>query len=151
MPKKANPSPYPYPITMKQVQGFMVITSKDFNISYSIDMPEGYWTSDLWSKLNIAIGKCWIDIAKKIKAREKVGIPLPNPSKISSATENGDPKKQIKPLTAPAVARILGVSENSVRRIPKKYLKYSTTRGGHRRYSSGAVISYQELYKSSGI
>ena len=148
MARKIPSHPRSYPITMRQIEGFMVLSVKDFNISIAVEMPAGKWTAETWNKINIAMGKCWIKTREIIDARVRSNIPLPDPSKMNLATEKEAKKgKQTKPLTAPEVAKILGISENSVRRIPKDLLRFRVTRGGHRRYSTGSILKYQELFK----
>jgi hypothetical protein len=149
MAKKSVPSPFTYPITMRQLEGHMILVVKDFNITIAVPMPEGRFTAEFWGKLNSALGKCWIKTAENIKARVQANTPLPDPSKIAIATQKDTkPGRQTKPLTAPEVSAMLAVSENTVRRIPEELLKFERSKGGHRRYSVGDVLAYKALFAS---
>ncbi len=142
---KTKRSPLEYPLTIKMVEGYLVFSVKDFNLSLVEEMPAGGKTSpEFLRKVMAAIAKSWIKTQERIKEFEASGRTLPDPSKIRVATRE---LGKTKPLSAPQVAKILKVSENSVRRIPKSELRYRRTAGGHRRYSIGALKAYQAAYE----
>jgi hypothetical protein len=132
-----------YPITIRQVEGYVVFSVKDLGITLVEELPPaGRLTPEFMKKTTAAVAKCWVKSHERLKVLIENGKPLPEPSKIKVATR----ELKAKSLTAPGVAKFLGMSENSVRRIPKSELRYRKTKGGHRRYSIGAV----ELYKQAG-
>jgi hypothetical protein len=145
---KKPPSALTYTITLRKLDDYMVVSVKDWGISLAFDWKDGEaYTPNIRAQLISAIEKSWIKTAEIMRARIKAGIALPDPSKMALSTEKEKVKgRQIKPLTVNEVSRILGISENSVRRIPKDLLRFRRTKGGHRRYSVGAVLSYQELF-----
>ena len=118
---KTSRSPLEYPVTIKLVEGFLVFSVKDFGLTLVEEMPaDGRPTPEFMRKVTANIVKCWL----KVKDLGKT-----------------------KPLTVPQVAKLLKISENSVRRIPKEQLRYRRTKGGHRRYSVGALKAYREQYE----
>jgi hypothetical protein len=133
---------------MRRVEDYLVFSVKDFNISIAIEMPvNNQFTPAFWNQISRAIGKCWIKTAENMRNRRASGMALPEPSKISLSTEKEKKKgRQVKPLTVAEVSKALGISESSVRRIPKDLLRFRKTRGGHRRYATGAVLAYQEMF-----
>lgn len=142
-------SPLEYPVTIRQVEGYLVFSVKDLNISLIEELPAGgRLNAPFMRRCTATLAKSWVKSHERLKVLLESGKSLPEPSKIRVATRE---IKRAKPLTAPEVAKILGVSENTVRRIPKSELRYRRTKGGHRRYSIGAVKSYSENYERDEI
>jgi hypothetical protein len=133
-----------YPVTIRQVDSYVVFSVKDLNISLIEELPPGgRLTPQFMRRATNALAKSWVKSHERLKVLLENGKPLPDPSKIKVATKE---ITKAKPLTAPEVAKILGVSKDSVRRIPKAELRYRRTKGGHRRYSIGAVQAYRERF-----
>jgi hypothetical protein len=132
-----------YPITLRQIDTYLVFSVKDLQITLVEELPVGgRVTPEFLKRVAVMIGKCWLKGSERLQAFHEAGKKPPEPSKIRVATKE---IKKTKPLTAPEVAKILGISVNSVRRIPKHQLRYRRTKGKHRRYSIGAVQAYREL------
>ncbi len=141
---KRKYTPLEYPLTIRQVETFLIFSVKDFNISVVEPMPEsGKISPEFLRKVMGAVAKAWVKTQERIREFESSGRALPDPSKIRVATRD---LKKTKPLTVPQVAKLLAISENSVRRIPKSQLRFRRTAGGHRRYSIGALKAYREQY-----
>jgi excisionase family DNA binding protein len=133
-----------YPVTIRQVDTYLIFSVKDLNITLVEELPAGgRLTPEFMRRATAALGKSWVKSHERLKVLVETGKPLPDPSRIKVATKE---IKKAKPLTAPEVAKLLGVSENTVRRIPKAELRYRRTKGGHRRYSIGAVQAYREAF-----
>jgi DNA-directed RNA polymerase specialized sigma subunit len=133
-----------YPVTIRQVDTYVVFSVKDLNISLIEELPPGgRLTPQFMQRATNALAKSWVKSHERLKVLLENGKPLPEPSKIKVATKE---ITKTKPLTAPEVAKILGVSKDSVRRIPKAELRFRRTKGGHRRYSIGAVQMYRERF-----
>lgn len=142
-------SPLEYPVTIRQVERFLIFSVKDLNISLVEELPEnGRLSPEFMARVNKTIAKSWIKSSERLKAFREAGKTPPSPSLIRVATKD---IKKSRPLTAPRVAKILGISENSVRRIPKSKLRYYRTKGGHRRYSVGALELFQEAHEDRSI
>jgi excisionase family DNA binding protein len=133
-----------YPVTIRQVEGYVVFSVRDLGISLVEELPPGgKLTPEFMKRTTAAVAKAWVKSHERLKVLIENGKPLPEPSKIRVATKE---IKKTKPLTAPEVAKLLGVSKDTVRRIPKSELRYRRTKGGHRRYSIGAIQKYRELF-----
>jgi hypothetical protein len=145
---KRIPSALTYSVTIRKIEDYLIFSVKDWNLNIALHWPAGTpYSPKLRAEMSAAIEKCWVKVARSISERVRAGIPLPDPSKIALSTEKEKKVgRQIKPLTVKEVAAILGVSENSVRRIPKDLLRSRRTRGGHRRFSVGSVLAYQKLF-----
>lgn len=137
-------SPLEYPVTIRQVGGHLILSVKDLHITIAEEIPPGgRITPEFLKRTTAALAKAWVKSNERLKTLQEAGKAHPEPSNIRVATD--EIKKQ-KPLTAPEVAKLLGRSENTVRRIPKAELNYRKTKGGHRKYSIGAVYAYAEQY-----
>jgi plasmid maintenance system antidote protein VapI len=140
-------SPLEYPVTIRQVEGYLIFTVKDLNITLVEELPPGgQLTSEFMRRTTAALARAWVKTNERLKVLIETGAPLPEPSRIRVATRE---LKKTKPLSAPEVAKLLGVSKNSVHRIPKSELRYRKTKGGHRRYSIGAVKEYREKFSEN--
>lgn len=149
---KRVPSALTYAVTIRKIGGYLIVSVKDWGMTFTIDWEDGDpYTNKIRTQLITTIEKAWLRVAEQMKLRLKSGIDLPDPSKIALATEKEKKKgRQVKPLTVSEVSKILGCSENSVRRISKTQLPFKKSKGGHRRYAVGAVLKYQELYDWKG-
>ena len=133
-----------YPVTIKQVDNFLIFSVRDFGFTHVEELPHGgKLSTEYLRKVMAAVGKCWLKSQERILELKRTGAKLPEPSKMKVAVKE---LAQTKPLTAPQVAKLLNISKNSVRRIPKHELEYRKTKGGHRRYSVGALKSYRNKF-----
>lgn len=138
-----------YPVTIRQIDRYLVFSVKDLNISLVEELPEnGQLSPEFMLRVHKTLAKTWIKSYERLKDFRTAGKTPPSPSLIRVATKD---IKKSRPLTAPRVAKILGISENSVRRIPKSKLRYYRTKGGHRRYSVGALELFQEAHEDRSI
>ena len=143
---KNSRSPLEYPITIKQVDTYLIFSVRDFGFTHIGELPPGgKLSTEYLRKVMAAVGKCWLKSQDRILELKRTGTRLPEPSKIKVVTKE---LAQTKPLTVPQVAKLLNISQNSVRRIPKRHLEYRKTKGGHRRYSVGALKAYRDLYNA---
>lgn len=148
-------SAFEYPLTIKLIDRYFVISLSDLEIIRTVPLNEGKFDLQTLRALEKAMSQCWKEAHNLIRNRVRANIELPLPSKIKSPMGKETPSDlQSRPLTAPEVAKLLKVSESSVRRIPKKLLPYKQPRKikcgrGHRRYLPKDVVEYLKRFEVS--
>jgi len=130
-----NFNPGAYGVILRIVQGYIIVTSPEFNITISKRFDE--------IRKSEEIGKLYLDLVAKvteeIKRRTQLGKAIPTPKKVPDLMPKNDPPH----LTVADVARILETSQDTVRRlVDDNKLKCTLTRGGHRRFRAADIDSY---------
>ena len=123
----------------------------------TVPLNEGQFDVQTLRSLERAMTACWKEAHAMIRNRNLAGIDIPAPSKIQGVLEKQKSSEvQGRPLTAPEVAKILGISESSVRRISRKLLPFKQprkTKSGkgmrHRRYFYADVLRYLKMFEVS--
>ena len=97
-------------------------------------------------KVARGVGLAWLKVDKQIKRKQSR---LRKPS----ATKNiMGPLFKNKPINTPEAARILGVSENTLRRMVKrKQIQCMKTAKGHRRFSESTLKKWLEKTKEKDL
>lgn len=148
-------SAFEYPLTIKLIDGYFVVALNDLEIIRTVALSDGKFDIHTMRALEKAMSSCWKEAHTLIRNRVRSNIEIPLPSKIKSHLGKENPNDiQSRPLTAPEVAKLLQVSESSVRRIPKKLLPFKQPRKikrgkGHRRYLPKDVMSYLKNFEVS--
>ncbi|MBC7466596.1 MAG: helix-turn-helix domain-containing protein [Bdellovibrio sp.] len=141
---KNTATAFDYPIVIRQKLGFLTITVPDLNIVMAEEIPvTGKLEKHFLMKVARSIGLTWLKVDKQIKRKQaKLRKPSPTKSIMGPLFKN-------KPINTPEAAKILGVSENTLRRMVKrKQIQCMKTAKGHRRFSETALKNWIEKSKS---
>lgn len=137
---KNTTTAFDYPIVIRQNMGFLTITVPDLNIVMAEEIPvTGKLEKHFLMKVARGVGLAWLKVDKQIK-RKQARLRKPSPTKTIMG-----PRFKNKPINTPEAARILGVSENTLRRMVKrKQISCVKTAKGHRRFSEASLKKWVE-------
>ena len=131
---------FDYPLVVRQNLGFITISVPDLNIIMAEDIPvKGKLEKHFLMKIAKTIGLTWLKIDEQIK-REQTKIAKPSKTKkiLSPLFKN-------KPLKINEASKILGVSENTLRRMVKRrQIACIKTARGHRRFTESSLKNWIE-------
>jgi hypothetical protein len=132
-------------VTLRKAEGQLVVSSRDWGIAIAVEWGDGEkYTPKIRAQVIAAIEGCWLRVAEEMRRSILAGAELPDAwAPARPAPEAG---RRARPLTVSDAARLLGISENSVRRIPRSALRFKRTKGGHRRYEAGAIAKYKGAF-----
>ncbi|MFZ3229256.1 MAG: helix-turn-helix domain-containing protein [Pseudobdellovibrio sp.] len=132
---KKTATAFDYPIVIRQNLGFLTITVPDLNIVMAEEIPiTGKLEKLFLMKVAKGVGLAWLKINKQIQ-RKQARLRKPSATKIILS-----PLFKNKPINTPEAARILGVSENTLRRMVKrKQITCVKTAKGHRRFTETSL------------
>ena len=141
---KNTATAFDYPIVIRQRHGFLTITVPDLNIIMAEEIPvTGKLEKHFLMKVARGVGLAWLETNKRIK-RKQARLRKPSPTKNIMG-----PLFKNKPINTPEAARILGVSENTLRRMVKrKQIPCVKTAKGHRRFSEAVLRKWVEKSKA---
>lgn len=142
---KKTTTPFDYPIVIRQNMGFLTITVPDLNIVMAEEIPiTGKLQKNFLIKVAKSVGLAWLKVDKQIK-RKQARLRKPSPTKRIMS-----PLFKNKPINTPEAARILGVSENTLRRMVKrKEISCVKTAKGHRRFTESTLKKW--IQKSQNL
>lgn len=140
---KNTSTAFDYPIVIRQNLGFLTITVPDLNIVMAEEFPvSGKLEKHFLMKVARSIGLTWLKVDKQIK-RKQARLRKPSPTKNIMS-----PLFKNKPINTPEAARILGVSENTLRRmVSRKQISCIKTAKGHRRFTESTLKKWVEKSK----
>ena len=120
----------------------IVLSCPDLKQTQVLALPEnGKIDPQFIVKVAEKIGQIWLKNHLRLKELASLELPCPLPSKIRMSLD----EKREKPLTAPELAQIAGVSPDTIRRaIERGDLKCEITSGGHRKIPFPVAIQYLE-------
>ena len=131
---------FDYPLVIRQNLGFITVSVPDLNIIMAEDIPvKGKLEKHFLMKIAKTIGLTWLKIDEQIK-REQTKIAKPSKTKkiLSPLFKN-------KPLKINEASKILGVSENTLRRMVKRrQIACIKTGRGHRRFTESSLKNWIE-------
>lgn len=138
---KHSHAPFEYPVVIKQTLDFIVVSVPDLGITMTEELPPaGRINKDYVTKIATTLAKTWIRVNKLMIDRSIANIELNSPSKIRQTLG----VKTDKEISAPRVAKILGVHPDTVRRMADRgELPCFYTPGGHRRFLEGHIESFR--------
>ena len=129
---------FDYPLVVRQNLGFITISVPDLNIIMAEDIPvKGKLEKHFLMKIAKTIGLTWLKIDEQIK-REQTKIAKPSKTKkiLSPLFKN-------KPLKINEASKILGISENTLRRMVKRrQIACIKTARGHRRFTESSLKNW---------
>ena len=131
---------FDYPLVVRQNLGFITISVPDLNIIMAEDIPvKGKLEKHFLMKIAKTIGLTWLKIDEQIK-REQTKIAKPSKTKKILS-----PLFKKKPLKNNEASKILGVSENTLRRMVKRrQIACIKTARGHRRFTESSLKNWME-------
>ena len=134
---------FDYPLVVRKDLGFITVSVPDLNIIMVEDMPvQGRLEKHFLQKLAKIIGLCWLQVDAQIKL-EKTKIA--KPSKIKNILS---PMYKTRPLKINEASKILGVSENTLRRmVRRRQIACVKTAQGHRRFTEASLKKWIEKRK----
>ena len=131
---------FDYPLVVRQNLGFITVSVPDLNIIMAEDVPvKGKLEKHFLLKIAKTIGLTWLKIDEQIK-REQTKIARPSKTKkiLSPMFKN-------KPLKINEASKILGVSENTLRRmVRRRQIACIKTARGHRRFTESSLKNWIE-------
>jgi excisionase family DNA binding protein len=129
-----------FPVVIKQIKDLVVVSCPDFRHAETIALPSSRRISkEFVIKVTEKLAQVWLKNHLRLSELAALNLPCPKPSKIRMAL---DEKKQ-KPLTAPQLAKMAGVSADTIRRaIDRGELKSEVTSGGHRKISQEVALDF---------
>lgn len=104
--------PLDYPVVIKRHENLLTLSLPDHNTFTVIDLPKGPIDKTYMLKVGMEVAKMWIKSKERIDDHTFVNRKAPSPS-LATKSLNRDKNKK---LTAPQVAKLLGVSADTVRR-----------------------------------
>lgn len=118
-----------YPIVIKQVNDFLTVSCPDLPKTTSIPIPEkGGLSGEFLSKVALELRKRWIENQTRLRDFDSTKCTTPTPSEIRTTISD----RGTKPFTPNRLAKILGVSGNTIRRaIQRGEIGCESTSGGH--------------------
>ena len=124
---------FDYPLIVKRHLQYLTFSIPDLGVSLVVPVNTGQkLDAKFLNTIAKNMGQAWIKGAMRLQNLERAQMPAPQASATKTTLSSSRPKT----LTAPQVAKILQVSENTVRRMTEDgTLACEHTRGGHRRYS----------------
>lgn len=134
---------FDYPLVVRKNLGFITVSVPDLNIIMVEDMPvKGRLEKHFLLKLAKTIGLCWLKVDAQIKL-EKTKIAKPSMiKKILS------PMYKNRPLKINEASKILGVSENTLRRmVRRRQIACVKTARGHRRFTEASLKKWIDSRK----
>lgn len=131
-----------YPVVIKQMKDMVVIACPDLKQTEVLPLPEnGRIDPSFVMKVAEKIGQIWLKNHLRLKEIAASDLPCPEPSKIRMSLN----ERREKPLTAPQLAQIAGVSPDTIRRaIDRGELASELTSGGHRKIPFPVAMQYLE-------
>ena len=125
-----------YGIVIRILNGYLVASAPEFGITVTKRFDEVRKSEE--------IGALYLDLLKKItdeiQKRQRLKQSIP----VAKAPISLVPKGEPPTLSVSEVARILGTSQDTVRRlVTDQKLKCIFTRGAHRRFRASDVEEYQ--------
>ena len=141
---KNRVSAFDYPILIRQNLGFITVSVPDLNIIMVEDRPlKGRLEKHFLLKLAKTIGLCWLKIDEQIKL-EKTKIAKPSKTKKILS-----PMYKNQPLKINEASKILGVSENTLRRmVRRRQIACVKTARGHRRFTEASLKKWIDKTKN---
>ncbi len=124
-------SPFDYPIVIRQNLGFITISVPDLNIIMTEEIPvTKKLEKNFLIKIAKTVGLAWVKVSHQIH-RKQTRQRLPSKTKAILS-----PLFKNKPLKIAEAAAVIGVSENTLRRMVKrKQIGCVKTGRGHRRFT----------------
>lgn len=137
---KKSLSPFDYPIVIRQNLGFITISVPDLNIIMTEEIPvTKKLEKNFLIKIAKTIGLTWVKVSHQIHREQTKRRP---PSKTREILS---PRFKNKPLKIAAAAKIIGVSENTLRRMVKRgQIECIKTARGHRRFTESSLAKWTE-------
>ena len=135
---KNTATAFDYPIVIRQNMGFLTITVPDLNIVMAEEIPiSGKLQKHFLMKVAKGVGLAWLKVDQQIK-RKQARLRKPSATKKIMS-----PLFKNKPINTPEAARIIGVSENTLRRMVKRrQIACIKTAKGHRRFTESALKNW---------
>lgn len=132
-----------FPITLRRELKYIEVSSPDFHFSFVEALPSrGQINPKYVSKIAELIAKAWLKNQEQLKRLENAGRKLPEPSKVSEIYK--DKKKSPAYISVPKAAKMLKISEMSVRRAcDSGLLRCHYTAGGHRKILRKDIEGYE--------
>ncbi len=144
---KKHISPFDYPIVIRQNMGFITISVPDLNIIMAEEIPvTKKLEKNFLMKIAKTVGLAWVKVSHQIH-RKQARRRLPSKTKAILS-----PRYSNKPLKIAAAALVLGVSENTLRRmVARKQISCVKTAKGHRRFTESSLNKWlvQSSFKSN--
>jgi hypothetical protein len=131
---------FQYPVWYQQQNGYLVLACPDLNIAVSTDLPTKKKVDvEYGMKLFKAMMKMEVKIRERVLALKSSNMKLPSPSKTKKVLTD----TKIKKLTAPTVAKMIGKSADTIRRMADRgELPCSKTPGGTRYFLEKDILDF---------
>ncbi len=137
---KKRLSAFDYPIIVRKNLGFITISVPDLNIVMTEEIPiTKKLEKNFLIKIAKNIGLAWVKVSHQIHRKQAC-------RRLPSKTKNIlGPRFKDKPLKIAEAAKVIGVSENTLRRMVKrKQISCVKTAKGHRRFTEASLKAWIE-------
>lgn len=131
---------FDYPIVVRKNLGYITISVPDLNIIMAEDIPvKGKLQKHFLMKVAKTIGLAWLKVDEQIqRSQTKIAKPSRTKKILSPLFKN-------RPLKINEASKILGVSENTLRRmVRRKQIACVKTARGHRRFTEASLKNWIE-------
>ncbi len=137
---KKSLSPFDYPVVIRQNLGFITISVPDLNIIMTEEIPvTKKLEKNFLIKIAKTVGMAWVKVSHQIH-RKQTRTRLP-----SKTREILSPRFKHEPVKIADAARIIGVSQNTLRRMVKRgQIGCVKTARGHRRFTESSLNKWLE-------
>ncbi|PWU22799.1 MAG: hypothetical protein C5B49_00080 [Bdellovibrio sp.] len=139
---KRRISVFSYPLLISQELEYIVLSVPDLHIWQVMERPgPGGLTPKYLFNLAKDIAKTWLKVQQRLKDFENANKRPPPPSipkRLFSETES-------QRLSTREAAQLLGISENTLRRLAdRRIIPSRKSRGGHRSFLEAHILQYRE-------
>ncbi len=137
---KKTLSAFDYPIVIRQNLGFITISVPDLNIIMTEEIPlTKKLEKNFLMKIAKSVGLTWVKVSYQIH-RKQTAKRLPSKTKDILS-----PRFKAKPYKIAQASKVLGVSENTLRRLVKRgEISCIETPRGHRRFTEVALKAWMD-------
>jgi excisionase family DNA binding protein len=141
---KKRPSPFHYPVVLRQHMSFLTISVPDLGISLIEELPENQiLNKDYISKIGLKVAEAWLKAQKIIQDKHSVKKYLPTASMTKDSIQKAE-----KDLTPTQFASLVGISARTITRdCGKGLIRAKRTSGGHYKIPIAQVSIYKEYLK----
>lgn len=133
--------PMEYAVIVKLYEGHLTFSCPDFHYFHVIDMPKGQLDTKYLQQVAANVGRCWLKTQERLSQLRELEVKAPSPTLIKDLLK----KSKYKRMGVQDVARLLGKSEQTVRRLADRgELKCKKTEKGTRYFKEVDVLKFKD-------
>jgi len=131
---------FKYPVYYQQQNGYLVFHCPDLHLMVTTDLPiKRMFNSEYAHKLAKTMLEMESKVRDRVKSMKSSRIKVPQPSRVKNIIDTS----KIKRLTAPQVAKLIGKSADTVRRMADRgSLPCHKSKAGTRYFLEKDIVEY---------